>query len=145
MWRQAAQQTYPDVAFRDPASEDQLIEAERRLGREIPTELKQLLLESNGVLGQTSIGTVWSIDQVIDRNLSFWSNPSFAELYMPFESFLFFGDNGGGDHFALVQRPPRPDVFVWEHENDSRRWVANDLLDYLQRSLRDGGDDWYQL
>jgi len=46
---------------------------------------------------------------------------------MPFDPFLFFGDNGGGDQFAFVQTPQRPDIFVGEHESDSRRWVANDL------------------
>ncbi|MEU9917381.1 SMI1/KNR4 family protein [Streptomyces sp. NPDC051001] len=52
---------------------------------------------------------------------------STRRLYMPFDALLFFGDNGGGDHFAFVQRPQRPDIFVWEHESDSRRWVAGDL------------------
>nr|WP_329202312.1 MULTISPECIES: SMI1/KNR4 family protein [unclassified Streptomyces] len=67
-----------------------------------------------------------------------------SQLYMPFDALLFFGDNGGGDQFAFVQTPRRPDVFVWEHETDSRRWVAGDLRDYLGRSLAAGGDDWYR-
>lgn len=41
-------------------------------------------------------------------------------------------------------RPSRADIFVWEHEDDSRRWVARDLQDYLGRSLADEGDDWFQ-
>ncbi|MEU9141003.1 hypothetical protein AB0D33_34480 [Streptomyces sp. NPDC048404] len=36
-------------------------------------------------------------------------------------------------------------LFLWEHESDSRRWVAGGLRDYLGRALRTGGDDWYQL
>ncbi|MET9693876.1 SMI1/KNR4 family protein [Streptomyces sp. NPDC006514] len=85
------------------------------------------------------------MDRIVEQNLLFWSDPSFARLYMSFEALLFFGDNGGGDQFAFVQMPRRPDVFVWEHETDSRRWVAGDLRDYLGRSLREGDDDWYQL
>ena len=27
---------------------------------------------------------------------------------------------------------------------DSRRWVANDLLDYRGRSLASSGDEWYR-
>ncbi|GAA3270928.1 SMI1/KNR4 family protein [Streptomyces lavendulae] len=144
MWRETALQAYPGVGFREPAPAPELAEAERRLGREIPPELKQLLLESNGVIGQTSVDTVWAIDQIVEQNRVFWSDPSFAQLYMPFDALLFFGDNGGGDHFAFVQRPQRPDIFVWEHETDSRRWVAGDLRDYLGRSLREGGDGWHQ-
>jgi hypothetical protein len=86
------------------------------------------------------VDTVWPVEQ----NLLFRSDSSFAQLYMSFDAFLFFGDNGGGDHFAFVQTPQRPDIFVWEHETDSRRWVARDLKDYLNRSLAEGGDYWYQ-
>ncbi|MFE2248078.1 SMI1/KNR4 family protein [Streptomyces lavendulae] len=144
MWRETALQAFPGVGFREPVPAPELAEAERRLGREIPPELKQLLLESNGVIGQTSVDTVWAVDQIVEQNRVFWSEPSFAQLYMSFDALLFFGDNGGGDHFAFVQRPQRPDIFVWEHETDSRRWVAGDLRDYLGRSLREGGDGWYQ-
>lgn len=38
---------------------------------------------------------------------------------MPFDSLLFFGDNGGGDQFALVVAPERDDIFVWGHETDA--------------------------
>ncbi|MFE2849828.1 SMI1/KNR4 family protein [Streptomyces lavendulae] len=145
MWRETALQAFPGVGLREPARAAELAEAERRLGRELPPELKQMLLESNGVIGQTSVDTVWEIDQIVEQNRFFWSDPSFAQLYMPFDALLFFGDNGGGDQFAFVQRPQRPDIFVWEHETDSRRWVAGDLRDYLGRSLRDGDDGWYQL
>ncbi len=85
--------------------------------------------------------TVWPIHQIVESNLLFWSDQRFAQLYMTFDAFLFFGDNGGGDQFAFVQKPERPDIFVWEHESDSRRWVANNLQDYLGRSLQAGGDD----
>ncbi|MFH8803982.1 SMI1/KNR4 family protein [Streptomyces sp. NPDC017936] len=136
---------FPGVGFREPAQASDLAAAETRLRRTLPTELRQLLLESNGVIGRTHVDTVWSIDQIVERNLPFWSDQTFAQLYMPFNALLFLGDNGGGDQFAFVQRPERPDIFVWEHENDSRRWVANNLQDHLGRSLRTGGDDWYQL
>ncbi|MFF3943174.1 SMI1/KNR4 family protein [Streptomyces phaeofaciens] len=145
MWRQAATESFPGVGFREPVQTSDLVAAEARLRRTLPAELQGLLLESNGVIGHTCVETVWPIDQIVDRNLLFWSDETFAQLYMPFDSLLFFGDNGGGDQFAFVQKPHRPDIFVWEHESDSRRWVANNLQDYLGRVLRTGGDDWYRL
>lgn len=144
MWRETVSQVFSEAKFSDPAQESDLAEAERRLGRALPPELRKLLLETDGVIGHTSVDTVWPIDQIIEQNLSFRSDASFALLYMPFDPLLFFGDNGGGDQFAFVQSPQRPDIFVWEHETDSRRWVAGHLKDYLERSLREGGDDWYQ-
>jgi hypothetical protein len=145
MWREAATAVFPGVGFREPAQAPELVAAETRLRRTLPSQLRQLLLESNGVIGHTHVDTVWPIDQIVETNLHFWSDQTFAQLYMPFAPFLFFGDNGGGDQFAFVQTPERPDIFVWEHESDSRRWVANNLQDYLSRALRDGGDGWYQL
>ncbi|MFE9249876.1 SMI1/KNR4 family protein [Streptomyces sp. NPDC007088] len=97
------------------------------------------------MVGRTHVDTVWTVDQIVEQNLFFWSDESMAQLYMSFDALLFFGDSGGGDQFAFVLKPERPDVFVWEHESDSRRWVAGGLRDYLTRSLRDSGDDWYRL
>ena len=145
MWRQSVREVFSDAGLREPVEEAEIVAAEGRLGRELPTELKQLLLESDGVIGRTHVATVWSLGEIVERNLRFWSDSTFTQLYMSFEALLFFGDNGGGDQFAFVQKPHRPDVFVWEHESDSRRWVANDLRGYLGRSLRTAGDDWYQL
>ncbi|MFI8326889.1 SMI1/KNR4 family protein [Streptomyces sp. NPDC085529] len=144
MWREAALEAFPGAGFRSPAQVGALAEAEHRLERGLPAELRQLLLESNGVIGHTAVDTVWSVERIVDQNLLFRSDSSFAQLYMPFDALLFFGDNGGGDQFAFVQTPERPDIFVWEHETDSRRWVARDLRDYLGRSLAESGDDWYQ-
>lgn len=144
MWREAAGEAFPEAGFRSPAQVTALAEAERRLGRGLPSELRQLLLESDGIIGRTAVDTVWPLETVVERNLLLRSDASFAQLYMPFDALLFFGDNGGGDQFAFVQTPERPDIFVWEHEDDSRRWVARDLADYLGRSLAGGGDDWYR-
>ncbi|MGW8729171.1 SMI1/KNR4 family protein [Streptomyces sp. NPDC055808] len=137
-------EVFPDAGLREPVEASEIVAAEGRLGRPLPAELRQLLLESNGVIGHTHVVTVWTLEQIVEQNLQFWSDQTFAELYMPLDAFMFFGDNGGGDQFALVQKPQRPDVFVWEHETDSRRWVANNLRDYLGRSLRVSGDDWYR-
>ncbi len=49
---------------------------------------------------------------------------------MPFDCLLFFADGGNGDLFGysilngIVQRD---DIYVWNHENDSRTWVAPSL------------------
>ena len=78
---------------------------------------------------------VWSIERIVEDNLHFRRNAQFAELYMPFDSLLFFADAGNGDQFAfpIVGRSFRgSDVFAWDHENDSRSWVAPSLQTYLE-------------
>lgn len=143
MWKKAASQAYADAEFRTPADAAAQAAAERRLGRSLPSELTGLLQDTDGIVGHYGVATVWPLEEIVEQNLHFWSGDSYADLYMPFDALLFFGDNGGGDQFAFVQTPPRPDIFVWDHETDSRYWVAGDLRDYLGRSLAAGGD-WYR-
>lgn len=145
MWKDLIRETRPDVHFADhAATESRLGAAERALGAALPGSLRELLLETDGVVGHSGVDTVWSLDQIVEQNRYFRTEPDFATLYMPFDALLFFGDNGGGDHFACVLTPLRPDIFAWDHETDSRTWAASDLRDYLVRSLAAGGDSWYR-
>ncbi|MFI9045793.1 SMI1/KNR4 family protein [Streptomyces sp. NPDC053427] len=143
MWREIAGRTFPEAEFRAPVDPAALSAAERRLRSALPPELVELLRETDGIVGPYGVDTVWPLEQLVRHNLHVRSDRSFADLYMPFDALLFFGDNGGGDRFAFVRTPPRADIFVWEHEDDSRRWVARDLPDYLGRSLAADGDEWY--
>ncbi|MGW7367786.1 SMI1/KNR4 family protein [Streptomyces sp. NPDC054841] len=145
MWRDVAGQACAEAEFSEPVDGAALAAAEQRLGCPLPADLVSLLRETDGIVGHYGVAAVWPLQRIVEDNLRFRSDRSFADLYMPFDALLFFGDNGGGDQFAFVRTPARPDIFVWEHESDSRRWVAGDLRDYLGRSLADeGGDDWYQ-
>ncbi|MFJ2566296.1 SMI1/KNR4 family protein [Streptomyces sp. NPDC087568] len=143
MWKEAAAEALPEVEFRPPVDATALAEAERRLGRGLPAQLTALLMETNGMVGEYGTDVVWSLDRIVEQNLLFWSPDTFPGVYMPFDPLLFFGDNGGGDQFAFVLTPERPDIFVWDHENDSRLWAARELEDYLHRSLA-GDGDWYR-
>ncbi|MFB6579458.1 SMI1/KNR4 family protein [Streptomyces sp. NPDC056402] len=86
---------------------------------------------------------VWSAAQIARSNEEFRTREDLRSLYMPFDGLLFFGDNGGGDQFALPISPARPDVFVWDHENDSRTWVASSMEEHLRKSLPPWRD-WYR-
>ncbi|MEU2429844.1 SMI1/KNR4 family protein [Streptomyces sp. NPDC007861] len=143
MWKEAAAGASPDVEFRAPVDAAALAEAERRLGRSLPGQLTALLMQTNGVVDEYGTDIVWPLDRIVEQNLQFWSPDTYPGLYMPFDPLLFFGDNGGGDQFAFVLTPERPDIFVWDHENDSRLWAARELKDYLHRSLA-GEGDWYR-
>ncbi|MFJ9754209.1 SMI1/KNR4 family protein [Streptomyces sp. NPDC101149] len=140
MWKEAAAEALPEVEFRAPVDAAALAEAERRLGRRLPAQLTALLMETDGVVGEYGTDVVWSLDRMVEQNLLFWSPDTFPGLYMPFDPLLFFGDNGGGDQFAFVLTPERPDIFVWDHEDDSRLWAARELEDYQHRSLAGDGD-----
>lgn len=145
MWRDLIERLYGDAEFAAPASDEDIDQIERKLSQTVPDELRGLLRQTNGVRAEYGSGLVWPVQEIIKENSEFRQSADFAELYMSFDQLMFMGDNGGGDQFAYVRVPAgRPDdVFVWDHETDARRWVANSLKDYLERRAGSDGDDWY--
>jgi SMI1-KNR4 cell-wall len=134
MWRSLVGRLYPVHEFRPGATESALADAEARLDHELPSDLRHLLAESDGVFGEYGLGLIWPTSRIVDDNLSFRSDPDFRRMYMPFDSLLFFADAGNGDQFAfrLVSLRWEEDVYAWNHENDSRVWVAPRLDQYLE-------------
>lgn len=143
MWRELALE-FSNVELHGPAPEGALSIIEERLGQAIPLSLRSLLEETDGINAEYGTEVVWSADRILTENVSLRNNEHFQTLYMPFDALLFFGDNGGGDQFAFVRTPEREDVFVWDHETDSRSWVSPSLEKFLRSALGSGGEDWYR-
>lgn len=135
MWREFVRQFVPEHQFFSAVTIEAIASASNEIGVELPDELQNLLLETNGVFGSYELGLVWPIERIVEDNGAFRSNIHFRELYMPFDSLLFFADAGNGDQFAysiVGGRVRRTDIFVWNHEDDSRVWVAPSLGKYLE-------------
>jgi hypothetical protein len=133
MWRPLIAGLVPAAVFAEPVTEQAFAQAEKALGQPVPQHLADLLRETNGVEGEYGLGLVWDIERIVTDNLAFRRNEEFRELYMPFEPLLFFGDAGNGDQFALLSPPiDQEDVFAWDHEDDSRTWVAPNVEMYLR-------------
>src|ERR1044071_3534668 len=134
-WKEHIQGICAEATLSEPAQEQALLAAETQLGMRLPQELRELLAESNGVLGEYDLALIWPIERIVADNRLFREDESFRDLYMPFDGLLFFADAGNGDQFAFAVangQVRRPDIFVWNHEEDSRTWLAKDLGDYLE-------------
>jgi len=134
-WKKYIQTICTQANFSEPAEEQALSAAETHLGMRLPQELRELLAESNGVRGEYDLDLIWPIERIIADNRLFREDESFRDLYMPFDGLLFFADAGNGDQFAFAVaggQVRRPDIFVWNHEEDSRTWLAKDLCDHLE-------------
>jgi hypothetical protein len=136
-WRKHVGALCAEAAFRDPASSTDLAATERIVASSLPAELRELLRQTDGIKGRYGEGLIWPCARIAADNRLFRENEQFRDLYMPFDPLLFFADAGNGDQFAFPVcggEVRRPDVFVWDHETDSRNCVAPDLARYLEWS-----------
>ena len=137
-WRRRLERVAPEGKFGEGASERDVAAAERALRVPLPEELRALLLESDGIADRYGTRTVWQVAELVRRNVAFRTEPSFRELYMPFDAMLFFGEAGDGDQFfhrILDGEVRHPDIYVWSHETDSRSWRSPTLAAFLERQL----------
>lgn len=126
--------------FNLPVLDQSLVDLKVQLRlNELPEELEELFRQTNGInenLNGEKIGElIWTVERVIEENKEYRSYPDFKELYMSFEQLLFFSDAGNGDLFGFVTlngRFDRFDIFVWNHENDSRNWCAPNLTKFIE-------------
>src|ERR1043166_2051198 len=104
MWREIVRRHAQKCEFASAVEDAQLTAVERGLGIFLPSELAELLRESNGIEGEYKLALVWPAERILEDNLRFRSNPDFKELYMSFDSLVFFADAGNGDQFAYAIR-----------------------------------------
>ncbi|MBA3870752.1 MAG: SMI1/KNR4 family protein [Anaerolineae bacterium] len=143
-WHEFLTGITPNLRFLPPVDMEALERAEARLNITLPIDLRSLLQESNG-LYETSVEVwplkvIWSIEEIESENLAIRSDPTRANIYMSFESLLFFAGAGvDGIMFAypitatghvVDQR-----IIVWYPIEDSRPVLAFSLKDYLKRWL----------
>ena len=127
-----------ECKFNNSASHAEILELEVALNINIPVELKSLLNKTNGISDKYGANLIWSAEKILKENKDFRADEGFRELYMPFENLMFFGDEINSDLFAFIilnNRINRHDIYVWEHETDSRVWFASNLENYLKKRL----------
>ncbi|GHD08737.1 SMI1/KNR4 family protein [Streptomyces violarus] len=132
MWIELVEGLPGAAVFQAPASEPALLRCASSLGHPLPADLVALLRECDGIEGEYEAGLIWSAERIASENRTLRDDSELATLYMPFDPLLFFADADNGDLFALLPGLRRPDVFVWNHEDDSRTWVAPSLAKYLE-------------
>lgn len=135
MWKELIENLTTKCEFFPPVARERFRKISDSLSIDLPDDLIELLAESNGVNGEHGLGLIWSVERIIEDNLQFRSNAEYRDLYMPFDHLLFFADAGNGDQFAYsinAGKICRNDIYAWNHEDDSRTWVAPSLSKYLE-------------
>lgn len=136
MWKEFFEDLNIDFTFEKGCSLESIIEAEKILGCEFSDKLKSILYESNGIeYGEWKDYIIWPLENILKENLEFRNTDIFKEIYMSFDGLLFFADAGNGDLFAYpIQngKIDKEDIFVWNHEDDSRRWVTSSIENFFK-------------
>jgi hypothetical protein len=137
-WRKHISALSPDIRFNAPARPEDIRDAETRLGVLFPQALKELWSQSNGLIDRYGCWFVWSCEEIVKRNMEMRTLPAFRELLMPFDTLLFFGDDGGGDlfFFPILDGKIRNEfMFRWDHETDSRILEQHHLETFVDKFI----------
>ncbi|GAB3209948.1 hypothetical protein GCM10027294_26350 [Marinactinospora endophytica] len=143
VWRELIGELYPETDLPEPADAAVLDRIEEALGLPVPSELRGLLGEVDGVVNGYGDAVVWPAARIVEDNLAMRAEPDYQELYAPFDTLMFFGDSDMGPQFAYAYTDYGPAVIVWDHETDQRRLVAVSLRDYLLRCSAEG-NGWFR-
>lgn len=134
-WKSFIKNISNDYHTTHPATIKDIGLIKKKLNVDLPKELESLLSETDGVYDQFDCPLLWSINKIVEENLYFREWEDFKDIYMPFDHLLFFSDAGNGDLFGyaiLNGHIQREDIYVWNHEDDSRTWIASSLKEFIE-------------
>jgi len=160
-WRQSVSDGYkrqphdPGVKskpkFYSASSPDAIIQAEKQLDVELPSSLRSLLLETNGVMDTLAVDggewfenmwLVWPVEEIISTNLSVRSEQARGTYDSKFRNLLFFAGAGCDGvlfaHRILRDRIATPTVVVWHPIEDRLTEVALSLEEFIEGWLTNG-------
>ncbi|WP_226669710.1 SMI1/KNR4 family protein [Metabacillus litoralis] len=136
MWKEFVNSISKEYHFKEPAQKFEIAQIQKELNVNLPKELTDLYNETNGVFDNWNCPLVWSTSQIIKDNQFYRNFDDYRDIYMPFDNLFFFSDAGNGDLFfyAILKNGTieKNDIYVWNHEDDSRNWVAASLKHFIE-------------
>lgn len=137
-WRERIGGIHRSAQLHEPTTEDQLDLAEQALRQVLPEDLKDLLLQTNGLSDKKSrLDVVWPLDRIQNENQSLRTSLEYMAQSMPLDALLFFsaaGADGVLFGFPITKAGAiLPAVFAWYPISDDRVRVAESLDDFLRR------------
>jgi cell wall assembly regulator SMI1 len=133
-WRDKINLCFPACKLSNPAPKALILDSESKLGRTLPADLVALLSESNGFTTARGDSVIEPIDYIISDTLDLWS---YEDLYIAPKTMVAFGGPGDGDRYFFPILPNgeyKDEVYLWDHETDSRKWISQSLADFLYRT-----------
>ncbi|WP_298830146.1 SMI1/KNR4 family protein [uncultured Planococcus sp.] len=108
---------------------------------DLPKELEDLLSETDGVYDEFICLFIWSINK-LSKKTSILEDGKILKIFICLLIISFFFSNAGnGDLFGyavLNGHIQSEDIYVWNHEDDSRTWIASSLKEYIKGWITGG-------
>jgi hypothetical protein len=152
MWRELIRELHKDVEpihdldpgpeFAPGATPDELETLERQVRARLPSSLKELLGESNGVLVVFGQHLIWTTDEIAENNHQLRADVMYDLRRTSFDQLICFGDAGvDGILFAFPVGEDglaREEVYAWYPISDELVWKATSLRGYIEGWLGGG-------
>jgi hypothetical protein len=125
LWREFLSQLSDSLALRPGCPPAQLADTEARLGVRLPSDLADLLSETDGFFDtESQYDYAWDHTTIVAENTLHWLDND-APLD---RDLLAFGGDGGGGWFCLSHtRETTASVYHWDWIDGERRLIAPDL------------------
>ena len=123
----------PFIKINPPAKAWAIGAAEKKLRIAFPNELKDLLLELDG-----DDNLLHSVKQIVENTLL--TRKALGEYYEGLSELLFIAGNGCGDYYTYLITNgsiASNQILRWEHEDNSRVFVADGLADLIDKYYTD--------
>ena len=144
-WREHIKGLWSDASFESPVTPDEIANAEEQLGETLPSDIRELLSQSDGACVDSSMMCLLGVntaESFITVQREMRDTPEYSEMYAPFTDLLFFASDGMGGFFALLRENEHwsDRVVHWDHEEDTRtEFSRGGLKGFLDRYHETGG------
>ena len=122
--------------LQEPCLEEEITEAEKYVGFDLPEELKNLLGETNG--DNWFLLSVQQIVHHVENNREIFPEYLDADEFQEkVNRYVYFATNGCGDYYCYrVSSNGETDssaIYIWEHELFETRKVAENISDLISK------------
>jgi hypothetical protein len=111
-------QAFPHGRFQPPATIDAIEAAEKRLGVQFPSQLRELYLQCDGFCEPAGNASyLLPLEYAVDETEKLWTlHEVLVETKLPdFRPFVFFGSPSAGGWWGIRLKAPH-DLIAWDHQ-----------------------------
>lgn len=107
-----------------PASEQEILSLEAGLGVDLPCELRDTLLSTDGISLADKTMLIWSVQLIAERNKAMRNEPLASRISLPLTSLVAFGETQNRQLFFFSIIEQKSDLFVYAFDQKTGSLVG---------------------